>query len=380
MAAKNHIQKIIFATVQFRNIHSGPGTFTNYIYNHFKNEGRIFFYVTEDIEKNKTSENVFKVRIPKNLLFSNRLVKGIFYYIRIKNIIKKHKPEIIWFNTSPIISFLPSVLLPEKTFISMISDYNNVLFSGTENVLASLKKKIFQIIEKAALKRSEKVIVNSVFLKNLVNQKYNIPENKIAILYKGVDLGLFEFKEPSSLQGKEIIKILFVKSDFKTGGLLQLIEAISLVSFSSELTIVGPSEKNLREITGFAKQVNYRGKILFKGKQNKEELKNLYYENDLLCVPSVKEAFGVVFLEGMSCGISVIGSNAGGIPEVLDWGKAGWMAEPENIIELKNILEHIVLNDSERIRKIKYGRKYVEKFSIQNMEQDFFSIINNISK
>ena len=59
---------------------------------------------------------------------------------------------------------------------------------------------------------------------------------------------------------------------------------------------------------------------------------------DIFCVPSHKEALGVANLEALSRGVPVISSNAGGIPEVLNYGKCGWMANPGDSEDLASVL------------------------------------------
>lgn len=65
--------------------------------------------------------------------------------------------------------------------------------------------------------------------------------------------------------------------------------------------------------------------ILFLGKQ--ENLSELYAISDLKLLMSEKEAFGLVLLEAMACGVPGIGTNIGGIPEVISHGENGYIVD-----------------------------------------------------
>lgn len=73
----------------------------------------------------------------------------------------------------------------------------------------------------------------------------------------------------------------------------------------------------------FASQVSFLGQV------SEEKLNELYQTCDLFVAPSLYESFGLIYLEAMNYGKPVIGCRAGGIPEVIDEGVTGLLAEPE---------------------------------------------------
>src|SRR5690606_36016618 len=58
-----------------------------------------------------------------------------------------------------------------------------------------------------------------------------------------------------------------------------------------------------------------------------DEVARLISLADLLLLPSAKESFGLVALEAMACGVPTVGSNAGGLPEVVEHGETGYLSE-----------------------------------------------------
>lgn len=92
----------------------------------------------------------------------------------------------------------------------------------------------------------------------------------------------------------------------------------------AKLLLVGDGpEKN--QIMHEVKKGKFASDILFLGKQ--ENLSELYAMSDLKLLMSEKEAFGLVLLEAMACGVPGIGTNIGGIPEVISHGENGYIVE-----------------------------------------------------
>jgi len=63
--------------------------------------------------------------------------------------------------------------------------------------------------------------------------------------------------------------------------------------------------------------------VSFLGELSDEALKQFYFGCDVIVVPSLHEAFGIVALEAMACGIPLVASDAGGLPEVIKDGTNG---------------------------------------------------------
>ncbi|GMA60888.1 N-acetyl-alpha-D-glucosaminyl L-malate synthase BshA [Alicyclobacillus fastidiosus] len=83
--------------------------------------------------------------------------------------------------------------------------------------------------------------------------------------------------------------------------------------------------------------------VEFLGKQ--DEVATLVAAADVLLLPSSKESFGLVALEAMACGIPVIGSTAGGIPEVVVDGKTGFLSQVGDVDKMSEDTLRLLQND-----------------------------------
>ncbi len=86
--------------------------------------------------------------------------------------------------------------------------------------------------------------------------------------------------------------------------------------------------------------------VFFLGNVNQQELCKLYNIADLSVVPSRREPFGLVAIEAMACGIPVIASNEGGLPDFVN-DKVGALVEPENPTKLAEAVRQTLARVSE---------------------------------
>jgi colanic acid/amylovoran biosynthesis glycosyltransferase len=95
----------------------------------------------------------------------------------------------------------------------------------------------------------------------------------------------------------------------------------------------------------------------------------------IFCVPSIREALGVANLEAMAYGIPVVSTAVGGIPEVLGYGRCGWMVAPGDPQALAFALEECITRPELRSLKRENALRHVQKFDITSMFDNFLKII-----
>ena len=107
--------------------------------------------------------------------------------------------------------------------------------------------------------------------------------------------------------------------------------------------------------------------------------KSLLQASDIFLLASTGEAFGLVLTEAMACGVPVVGSRSGAIPEIVEDGITGLLATPRDAVSFADAIEKLARD--ERLRKAMgaKGRARVqEKFSVARDAEDTLQIYESL--
>jgi glycosyltransferase involved in cell wall biosynthesis len=91
--------------------------------------------------------------------------------------------------------------------------------------------------------------------------------------------------------------------------------------------------------------------VFLAGWHEHDELPSFLAASDVVVLPSVREQFGQVLVEGMACGVPAIAVDAWGPGDVITHGETGWLVEPDDVVSLANALVHAVNCPAERRRR-----------------------------
>lgn len=116
------------------------------------------------------------------------------------------------------------------------------------------------------------------------------------------------------------------------------------------------------------------------GRVESDLLLSVFYSlADLFVISSRQDNLPNTVLESMACGTPVVGTDAGGIPDMVQPGETGWLAETGNIRELREAIEAALRDDSERERRGKQCRERVKsRYTISRQAKNYHRLYENL--
>jgi glycosyltransferase involved in cell wall biosynthesis len=258
------------------------------------------------------------------------------------------------------------------------------------------------LIKKSLFKKAKTIIGGSLdYLQNSqISELVKKYPKKFQEIPFGLDTNLYSPKLPSENRGliaktKEIINFVtrnFIKRGqvnllFVGGldsahyfkGLSVLFESLTKVKHKHwRLNIIGGG--NLLDFyQAQADDFKISAKIKFLGRVDETTLIKTYQNSDLFILPSINrhEAFGLVLIEAMACGVPVIASNLPGVRQVFRHGLDGLVAEPGNSQDLAEKIAELLDNEPKRNSMAKSARSYaVTKYSWEQVGNSFLKIFS----
>src|SRR5579871_6674488 len=251
---------------------------------------------------------------------------------------------------------------------------------GTDITLVGLDRSYLPIT-RYSIEQSDGVTAISNYLRDRTQRVCDV-KNKIEVIYNSVNCDVYyrdtkiaeEMRREYAPDGQ---KVLVHLSNFRpVKRLSDVIEIFDRVrkQFPSRLLLIGDGpDRSVAE--WLAVQKGIHDDVLFLGKQDQ------IYEKlsiaDIMLLPSELESFGLAALEAMACEVVPISTRAGGVPEVIDHGISGYLADVGDVDTMARYAIEL-LSDENRLREMGKRARAVamERFcstKIVKQYEDFYS-------
>jgi glycosyltransferase involved in cell wall biosynthesis len=193
--------------------------------------------------------------------------------------------------------------------------------------------------------------------KEIIVNDFNVPENKVKVVYNAVDVEEIRFLAETTLHSDLKIEMPFVvvpRRLVPKNGVDVAIRAMRyLCAKSCKLVITGDGPERLK-LLDLVKKMGLRERVIFLGEVDHERLFPLLRRSQAVIVPSVPftgvvEATSLSALEAMTLGKVVIASNLGGLREIINDGVNGFLFEAGNEQFLAELIDRVLNNEELRI-------------------------------
>lgn len=250
------------------------------------------------------------------------------------------------------------------------------LVTGHGGDVTSLNKGTLRKLKIRCLKKAMAVTTVSEALKKEV--EFLCPTIKPQVLSMGCNTENFgsQYFVKNFFKQKDKKVVLFVGRLAEKKGVKYLIDAMDSVDAKLVIVGSGPLEEELKK-----QAVSLKSKVEFVGSKTHNELRRIYASADIFVAPSVtakdgdKEGLGLVLLEAMASGLPVIGSNSGGIPEIVKDEYNGFLVEERDVKSLSEKINILIYSEEKRRRMASNGLKTAHERDYKNIAAKYFELM-----
>lgn len=318
----------------------------------------------------ETVDGMKVYRLPYWIKVSNTPINPV-WYLDLKRIIAKEKPDIISIHTP--VPFLADIAGLAKGSLPMLLKYHHAgsMQKGkmpTDLVLRLYEATLFKILARKA----HTVISASEYTRTHFLRQFG---NTVTIT-TGVDVARFTPKHDHT--GNTVLFVASLNQAEHYKGLEYLLRAIKQLIPSIpdiHLTVVGDGD-NRMYYEDMSHRLGLDTHITFRGKLFTQDLVEAYRSSTVLVHPSLMESCPNVLLEAMACQLPVIGTNSTGTKDLIIDGKNGFLFPPKDVSALAQAIQRILTDTDIALQMGQFGYDWVRsEFSWDKKAEETYRVI-----
>jgi N-acetyl-alpha-D-glucosaminyl L-malate synthase BshA len=238
---------------------------------------------------------------------------------------------------------------------------------GTDITLMGLEPTFMPLV-KFSIEESDGVTAVSRFLKEKTLTNFNV-NKEIEVIYNFIDIDKYKpveekpFKKHIATCGE---KVLIHTSNFRVvkrvTDTIRILEKVKK-ELPVKLVLIGDGPDR-SECERLARDLDLHKDVLFLGKQ--DAIEEILTSADLFLMPSQSESFGLSALEAMACGVPVISTSVGGLPELVIHNQTGYIAEIGDVDRMAKYTIDLLTNE----KKYKSFAKNSRERAVTNFDKN----------
>ena len=372
---------IIAATEYPPNTIAGSGRYVLNLISKIKKDHNITIIspiINKELCKEDKSVKVIRLEIPnlpfvdKRMLFSLELNKYL-------NHLDLSKYDILHVVGSVDASFIDYKRLRNRirTIISPTDHYGLITswnpfkssYFSSDFLFRYFYYNLLKYFTKNALRNCDKILVTCDYMLNLITNLCSIKKDKILVIHRGVDIGKFKVDVKKNKYSSH--NVLFVGYNMERKGVIYLINAaIEIIKKVPDVkfTIIGNCSRNYRgKINRFIERQEISKHFEFLDYVNLDDVLKYYRDSNLFVMTPLIETFGQVYAEALVTRTPVIGSDTGGVSEIVNI-RNGVLVKPKDIKAISDATISILL-DPKRAKEmgINGRKKVLNEYSLEQM-------------
>lgn len=371
--------RICIVSQQLKNVYSGVGLHTRLLVDDLVSKGHSLTAIVPEKEKplGNLPYEIMTIASPKH---GNSQARWMELSPRFSKVLSEVEEE-TRFDLIHFTDFRDSLFC--KTISPRIANVNDTYTAELFDILYYCKHyfdwfqrwgyyKIAHHLESRRILKLNAIIANSQFTYDVIRNKYGVEEKNLFKCYKAVNIPRYSDLAKNRLNRPKFNKenqILFVGGNMQRKGILDLIKAAPIIQRkipTIRFNIAG-EDNYIAKYKQLCKELGVLNNFAFLGWVSQEDLLSLYESASCFIMPSLTEALGVVFLEAMAAAVPVIGTNVGGISEVINDGENGILVPVNTPEAIAGAAIKILLDEDYSKNLAISGLETVKRFSIEKM-------------
>jgi glycosyltransferase involved in cell wall biosynthesis len=214
-----------------------------------------------------------------------------------------------------------------------------------------------------------------------------IPAQHVTVIPNAVDLKLFRPMNGGAADSSaKALRVGFAGQWVPGKGIKELLEAWQAIRStlpSAELYLAGGpglwknvnATSQAEDSATRVREQEAEGLLHVVGAYPRSRMPEFWNSLDVAVVPSLEEAFGLVALEALACGVPVVATTAGGLKEIVEDGESGLLVPPGDSAALARALTSLLTNESLRLRLAAGARRRAELYSLERRSSDLLLML-----